>query len=187
MATVDTKKVKVTSRGFINTSRGRVLAPTGLFYESPNQILKIILQDKATVMEQLKDGSLLELNITNFDKDNNKPIDENIENEPVIDETSVEVKDVTEDVKKVAAEDEKVMEKAHLSRSQRKALRRKEAAEKEMKRIEKENAKIAKANAIAEEASKVVKGSIPKPEVKEEPKTDSELETTEVPDTAMEV
>lgn len=68
------KRIKVTSRGMVTTSRGRVRTPIGPYIESVGYISVMIVREKATVVEVLPDGTEVELNIQNFDKDNTKKI-----------------------------------------------------------------------------------------------------------------
>lgn len=67
----DTKMIRVVSRGFVNTSRGRVISPIITPYkESVNRIWSMLTVDRADVEEKLPDGSFIKLNIQNYDKDN---------------------------------------------------------------------------------------------------------------------
>ena len=67
----DTKMIRVPSRGYVTTSRGQVIAPIMSPYrESISCIWSMITIDRATVEEQLPDGSFLKLDVQNFDKDN---------------------------------------------------------------------------------------------------------------------
>ena len=67
----DTKMVRVVSRGFVTTSRGRVIAPIMSPYrESVSRIWSMITVDRADVEEKLPDGTFLKLTPQNFDKDN---------------------------------------------------------------------------------------------------------------------
>ena len=76
---MEKKKIKVTSRGMVITSRGRVRTPIGPYIENVRNILAMITRNNATVVEILPDGTEATLTIQNFDKDNSKvPAEENI-------------------------------------------------------------------------------------------------------------
>ena len=76
---MEKKKIKVTSRGMVITSRGRVRTPIGPYIENVRNILAMITRNNATVVEILPDGKEVTLTIQNFDKDNSKaPAEENI-------------------------------------------------------------------------------------------------------------
>ena len=76
---MEKKKIKVTSRGMVITSRGRVRTPIGPYIENVRNILAMITRNNATVVEILPDGKEVTLTIQNFDKDNsNAPAEENI-------------------------------------------------------------------------------------------------------------
>ena len=67
----DTKMIRVTSRGFVMTNRGRVMSPIMSPYrETISRIWTMITADRADVEEKLPDGSFIKLNAQNFDKDN---------------------------------------------------------------------------------------------------------------------
>lgn len=67
----DTKMIRVVSRGFVFTSRGRVMSPIMSPYrESINRIWSMITVDRADVEEKLDDGSFVPLTVQNYDKDN---------------------------------------------------------------------------------------------------------------------
>ena len=68
----DTKMIRVVSRGYVFTSRGRVMSPIMCPYrESVNRIWSMITVDRADVEEKLDDGSFVPLTVQNYDKDNN--------------------------------------------------------------------------------------------------------------------
>ena len=74
---MEKKKIKVTSRGMVITSRGRVRTPIGPYIENVRNILAMITRNNATVVEVLPDGKEVTLTIQNFDKDNSKaPVEE---------------------------------------------------------------------------------------------------------------
>ena len=76
---MEKKKIKVTSRGMVITSRGRVRTPIGPYLENVRNILAMITRNNATVVEVLPDGKEVTLTIQNFDKDNSKaPAEENV-------------------------------------------------------------------------------------------------------------
>ena len=76
---MEKKKIKVTSRGMVITSRGRVRTPIGPYIENVRNILAMITRNNATVVEVLPDGKEVTLTIQNFDKDNSKaPAEENV-------------------------------------------------------------------------------------------------------------
>lgn len=70
--------IKITSRGFVSTSRGRIMAPILRPYrESIDKIFDMLAQSpKPTIIEVLPNGRTVELTTSNFDKDNelSKPI-----------------------------------------------------------------------------------------------------------------
>lgn len=73
MNNIKTKMIRITSRGFALTSRGRVMTPIiSPYRESVERIWSLITTDRADVEEQLNDGSFIALTVQNFDKDNNK-------------------------------------------------------------------------------------------------------------------
>ena len=66
-----TKMIKVTSRGYVNTSRGKAFAPINRPYrESVDTIFRMLTVDRATIYEVLPNKELLKLTVHNFDKDN---------------------------------------------------------------------------------------------------------------------
>ena len=76
---MEKKKIQVTSRGMVITSRGRVRTPIGPYLENVKNILAMITRNNATVVEVLPDGKEVTLTIQNFDKDNSKaPAEENV-------------------------------------------------------------------------------------------------------------
>ena len=76
---MEKKKIKVTSRGMVITSRGRVRTPIGPYIENVRNILAMITRNNATVVEVLPNGKEVTLTIQNFDKDNSKaPAEENV-------------------------------------------------------------------------------------------------------------
>lgn len=68
------KKIKITSRGIVTTSRGRARTPLGPYMERLGNISAMIIREKATVVEILPDGTEVPLSIQNFDKDNTKTV-----------------------------------------------------------------------------------------------------------------
>lgn len=69
------KMIRVTSRGIVRTSRGRIRTPIVHPYrESIDVIWSMLTMDRATVEEQLADKSFIQLTTENFDIDNNTPI-----------------------------------------------------------------------------------------------------------------
>lgn len=67
----DTKMIRIVSRGYVMTSRGRVITPIMSPYrESISRIWSMITTDRADVEEKLPDGTFLKLDAQNFDKDN---------------------------------------------------------------------------------------------------------------------
>lgn len=66
-----TKMIKVTSRGYVNTSRGKAFAPINRPYrENVDTIFRMLTVDRATIYEVLPNKELLKLTVHNFDKDN---------------------------------------------------------------------------------------------------------------------
>lgn len=67
----DQKYIKVLSRGYVTTNRGRAFTPiTRAFKESTHNIFTMITKEKATVVEVLSNGKEIQLTPQNFDKDN---------------------------------------------------------------------------------------------------------------------
>lgn len=65
------KMIKVTSRGYVMTSRGRAFAPiTRPYREDVGVIFSMLTRDRATVVEVLSDKSEITLTLQNFDKVN---------------------------------------------------------------------------------------------------------------------
>lgn len=65
------KYIKVLSRGYVTTNRGRAFTPiTRTFKESTRNIFTMITKEKATVVEVLSNGKEIQLTPQNFDKDN---------------------------------------------------------------------------------------------------------------------
>lgn len=65
------KMIKVTSRGYVMTSRGRAFAPiTRPYREDVGVIFSMLTRDRATVVEVLSDKSEIKLTLQNFDKVN---------------------------------------------------------------------------------------------------------------------
>ena len=64
--------IKITSRGYVITDRGRVPTPIMTPYrESIDTIFKMLSQQPSpTIIEVLPNGRLIPLNTSNFDKDN---------------------------------------------------------------------------------------------------------------------
>lgn len=70
----DQKYIKVLSRGYVTTNRGRAFTPiTRAFKESTQNIFTMITKEKATVVEVLSNGKEIQLTPQNFDKDNEIP------------------------------------------------------------------------------------------------------------------
>ena len=66
-----TKMIKVTSRGYVNTSRGKAFAPINRPYrENVDTIFRMLTVDRATIYEVLPNKELLKLTVHNFDKEN---------------------------------------------------------------------------------------------------------------------
>ena len=71
MNSSNSKMIRVTSRGFVTTSRGRVIAPIMSPYrETYDRIWNMITADRADVEEKLPNGEFIKLNTQNFDKVN---------------------------------------------------------------------------------------------------------------------
>ena len=67
----DSKMIRITSRGFVTTSRGRVISPIMSPYrETLDRIWNMITADRADVEEKLPDGNFIKLTTQNFDKNN---------------------------------------------------------------------------------------------------------------------
>ena len=101
---VKTKMIKVASRGYVTTSRGRALGPiTRPYREAVSMIFNMISKERATVIEVV-DGREVELNLQNFDKDNSampvQPVAAPVKNEP-----KQQVKPVVEEKKEEAPVD----------------------------------------------------------------------------------
>ena len=70
MKQVQTKMITVESRGFVMTSRGKVMTPIRTPYrENVDRIWSMLTQDRATVMEHIG-NKRIPLNVLNFDTDN---------------------------------------------------------------------------------------------------------------------
>lgn len=99
------KKIKILSRGFVFTSRGRCRTPILRPYvESCDIILQMLSKDNAEIVEVLEDGREVKLTIQNFASDNS-----------VVEEK--------EEVVEVAQKEEP---KRQLTRRERRELERKE-------------------------------------------------------------
>ena len=72
MANKNTKLIKITSRGMVTTSRGRVVTPINRPYrENVDTIFKMLTTTPApTILEILGNGRTVKLSTSNFDKDN---------------------------------------------------------------------------------------------------------------------
>ena len=80
----DTKMIRVTSRGFVTTSRGRVISPIlSPYRESVSRIWSMLTVDRADIEEKLPDGTFLKLNAQNFDKDNYVKKEVKVETAPI--------------------------------------------------------------------------------------------------------
>lgn len=67
----ETKMIRIVSRGYVFSSRGRVMTPIMTPYrESVNRIWSMLTSDRADIEEKLPDGTFVRLNIQNYDKDN---------------------------------------------------------------------------------------------------------------------
>lgn len=75
MNSKNTKMIKVTSRGLVNTSRGQVLSPIDTYRETLDMIWSLITIDHATVEEEVAPGKYVRLTAQNFDQDNSNFFD----------------------------------------------------------------------------------------------------------------
>lgn len=67
----DSKMIRITSRGMVTTSRGRVITPILCPYrESISRIWSMLTVDRADIEEKLPDGTFVKLTAQNFDKEN---------------------------------------------------------------------------------------------------------------------
>lgn len=127
---IQTKRIKITSRGFVNTSRGRCRTPiTTPYRESINVILTMLSRDNATIVEVLDNGDEVILNEFNFNQDNSKA--------PIVIDNPTAVEHVphivhndiptTEKVDEASEEtiDEAAEPAARLTRKQRREMERK--------------------------------------------------------------
>lgn len=74
-----TKKIKITSKGIVTTSRGRCRTPIAIPYmENTETILSMLTRDKAKIVEVLPTGKEIELTIYNFCQDNTKVEDDTV-------------------------------------------------------------------------------------------------------------
>lgn len=74
--TNDTKMIRIVSRGYVSTSRGRVMTPIiSPYRESVNRIWNMLTVDRADIDEKLDDGTFVRLTIHNYDKDNSVKVD----------------------------------------------------------------------------------------------------------------
>ena len=95
------KRIKITSNGPLTTKggvRGPVLRP---YMESIFNIRNMLVRDRATIIEILKDGSELQLNAENYMLDNNEVV-EAVKQEAPTDE--IPLKDVVTPVSPAPAE-----------------------------------------------------------------------------------
>lgn len=89
----ETKMIRIVSRGFVTTSRGRVMSPIlSPYKESINRIWNMLTVDRADIDEKLPDGSFIRLTVQNYDKDNSVSSDV---------ASKVPVKTINEPTKKV--------------------------------------------------------------------------------------
>ena len=72
------KRIKITSRGLVFTSRGRCITPIFRPYvENCETILQMLTRDNATIVEVLDSGEEIKLTVQNFASDNSsKQVDE---------------------------------------------------------------------------------------------------------------
>ena len=84
MSNNNSKMITIQSRGFVMTSRGRVMTPIRTPYrESTSRIWSMLNNDHADIYERLKDGTDLKLTPQNFDTDNNAVATAPVELKPV--------------------------------------------------------------------------------------------------------
>lgn len=105
----ETKMIRIVSRGYVLSSRGRVMTPIMTPYrESVNRIWSMLTSDRADIEEKLPDGTFVRLNIQNYDKDNTIKADvatsipHKVSSAPV-EEPKVEEPKVEEEVKEEPA------------------------------------------------------------------------------------
>lgn len=90
------KLIKVTSRGYVTTSRGDIFAPiTTPYREDTRLIFNMLAQQNATVVEVFPDKTELVLTVQNFDKDNYhpvkaKPVYTGVPTPPIFNDTPIE-------------------------------------------------------------------------------------------------
>ena len=73
----DTKMIVVKSRGLVHTSRGLIQSPiVSAYRESVDRIWEMLTRDRADVYEVLRNKKEIQLNVQNFDADNNALIRE---------------------------------------------------------------------------------------------------------------
>lgn len=71
----NSKMITVRNRGFVTTSRGRIMGPIRTPYrEAIDRIWSMMLDERADIYERLNDGSDLKLTTQNYDTDNNAPV-----------------------------------------------------------------------------------------------------------------
>lgn len=113
---IDTKMIRIVSRGYVSTSRGRVMTPIiSPYRESVNRIWNMLTVDRADIDEKLDDGTFVRLTIHNYDKDNSVKADiatgiphkvlTPVEPEPIPEPVKVEEPNVEEVVPEVIEEE----------------------------------------------------------------------------------
>ena len=92
MMVQNTKKIKITNKGYVLTSRGMARTPIDRPYkETVDTIRLLIARFGADVVEVLNDGSEIKLTINNYASDNNNKVDSNkpTKNKPAKKEESI--------------------------------------------------------------------------------------------------
>lgn len=103
-----TKMIKVLSRGYVTTSRGRAFAPiTTPYKEDVKMIFGMIAKERAKVVEVINTGEEIPLTLQNFDRNNHIYVEKKPEVVPVV-EDKIEAVPVVEETKEIAHEEEVV-------------------------------------------------------------------------------
>lgn len=124
-----TKKIKITSRGIVTTSRGRCRTPIATPYvENINTIFNMLTRDNAKVVEILPNGKEVELTIYNFSKNNA------IVETPVVKAPPVHVGYPA--IVNAGVKPEEIKNERPLTRKERRELERKARAEAEANKVE---------------------------------------------------
>lgn len=102
-----TKMIKVLSRGYVTTSRGRAFAPiTTPYKEDVKMIFSMIAKERAKVVEVINTGEEIPLTLQNFDRNNHVYVEEKKPEVVPVVEDKIEAVPVVEETKEDAHEEE---------------------------------------------------------------------------------